>query len=297
MLSGRILDKRDLSWEANLTWSKTNQKITDLGAVPPFTRQINGTALPLFRVEEGVSYGTMYGNEVLTSLDQLTVVNGEVMNAGMDVNNDGKLTTADYEINDQGYVVPKGTHGTKNEQVVYRVNEKGEKATVKIGDTNPDFQMGLANTFNYKGIGLYVLLDWNQGGDVYNYTKQLLYFNSRHKDLQDFAAEGYNVAYSDGSSQIYNGAQATSYFVEDASYLKVREISLSYTLSKKTLGSLGNYLDQVKLSISGRNLFTFTDYSGWDPEVGLRTNATNFRLDEYSYPNFRTFTGSIQVRF
>jgi hypothetical protein len=157
--------------------------------------------------------------------------------------------------------------------------------------------MGLANTFNYKGIGLYVLLDWNQGGDVYNYTKQLLYFNSRHKDLQDFAAEGYNVAYSDGSSQIYNGAQATSYFVEDASYLKVREISLSYTLSKKTLGSLGNYLDQVKLSISGRNLFTFTDYSGWDPEVGLRTNATNFRLDEYSYPNFRTFTGSIQVRF
>jgi hypothetical protein len=47
----------------------------------------------------------------------------------------------------------------------------------------------------------------------------------------------------------------------------------------------------------GRNLLTFTDYTGWDPEVGLQANSTNFRLDEYAYPNFRTFTGSLNIQF
>ncbi len=296
-LNGQFYNTQDLSWSAGLTFDKTTQEITDLGDVPPFTRNIGGSALPLFRVEAGVPYGAMYGNLALTSLDQLTVVNGEVVNSGVDVNGDGQLTTADYEVNSHGYVVPKGTHGTVQEQITYQVDENGEKTVSQIGNTTPDFQMGLSNTLNYKGVGLYILLDWSRGQDVYNYTKQLLYFNNRHKDLQDFAAQGFDVGYADGSSQIYNGASASSYFVEDASFIKLREVALSYTLAGSKLGTVGDYVDEIRLSVTGRNLLTFTDYTGWDPEVALRTNATNFRLDEYAYPNYRTYTGSIQIRF
>ena len=139
--------------------------------------------------------------------------------------------------------------------------------------------------------------DWSQGGEVYNYTKQLLIFNYRHKDLEDLTRDGYALSYLTASDGLYNASDALSYYVEDASYLKLREVSLSYTLTNSNLGSLGEYIRDIKLSVVGRNLLTITDYTGYDPEVALRTNATNFRLDEYSYPNLRTFTGSVQVRF
>lgn len=295
-LSGQLYNTRDFSWNSNLTWSKITQEVVDLGNAPAFTRSAGG-AIPLFRFEAGIPYGTMYGDQALTSLDQLTVVNGEVLNDGVDTNSDGTLTADDYEINQHGYVVPAGSHGTANEQITYMVDDEGARVTTSIGNTTPDFQVGFVNSMNYKGIGLYVLVDWVQGGDVYNYTKQLLYFNNRHKDQQDFAEAGFDVGYTDGGSAIYNAASPSSYFVEDASFVKLREVALSYTLTNNKLGALGNYLQEVKVSVSGRNLLTFTDYTGWDPEVALRTNATNFRLDEYAYPNYRTYTGSIQVRF
>jgi hypothetical protein len=169
----------------------------------------------------------------------------------------------------------------------------------QIGNTRPDFQVGFRSNFNWKGLGLYALVDWSQGGDVYNYSKQLLYFNYRHEDQQEFAEQGKDISYTDGSSNIYNQAAASSYFVEDGSFVKLREVSLSYTLDQTLLeNALGtSTLEQVKLSIIGRNLFTITDYTGWDPEVGLRSDANNFRLDEYAYPNFRTFTGSVSLQF
>lgn len=297
-LEGLILNDKDMDWTFNTTWARTTQEITDLGGVPPYTRNNAGGAIPLFRVEEGQPYGAMYGNKLATSLSQLTVDgSGNVLNAGVDTNGDGNLTVDDFEVNSHGYVVPKGTHGTAAEQVTFIVDENGEKTVERIGDTNPDFQMGFSTTFSIKGLTLYALVDWVQGGDVYNYTKQLLYFNDRHKDQQDFAAQGFDVGYADGASQIYNGADGSSFFVEDASYVKLREVALSYTINNDNLGSIGDYVDEIRLSVSGRNLLTFTDYTGWDPEVALRNNATNFRLDEYAYPNYRTYTGSIQIRF
>ena len=77
----------------------------------------------------------------------------------------------------------------------------------------------------------------------------------------------------------------------------MREISIAYNLNKSDLGFFGNYLDQLTFQVTGRNLFTFTNYSGWDPEVAISTNPTNFRLDEYSYPNFRSFSAAITLKF
>lgn len=290
-LDGQILRGDGPRWDAGVTFSSVEQEITDLGNRPAFTRSTAG-ALSLFRVEEGVPFGAIYGNQLLTSLDQLTVVNGEVLNAG-------GSSPDDFEINNQGYVIPEGTQGTSAEQPVYMVDENGSKAVTQIGNTRPDFQVGIRSNFTWKGLSLYALVDWSQGGDVYNYSKQLLYFNYRHEDQQDFAEQGKDIAYTDGSSNIYNQAAASSYFVEDGSFVKLREVSLAYTLNADLLQSaLGTgAVNQVRFSLIGRNLFTLTDYTGWDPEVGLRSDANNFRLDEYAYPNFRTFTGSVSLQF
>jgi TonB-linked SusC/RagA family outer membrane protein len=291
-LDGQVLRGEDgPQWDLGLTFSSVQQEITDLGNRPPFTRSTAG-ALSLFRVEEDVPFGAIYGNKLLTSLDQLTVVNGEVLNSG-------GSSPDDFEINNQGYVIPAGSEGTPDEQPVYMVDENGNKSVTQIGNTRPDFQVGFRSNFSWKGLGVYALVDWSQGGDVYNYSKQLLYFNYRHEDQQEFAEQGKDIAYTDGSSNIYNQSAASSYFVEDGSFVKLREVSLSYTLDAEMLQSaLGTgAVNQVRFSLIGRNLLTLTDYTGWDPEVGLRSDANNFRLDEYAYPNFRTFTGSVNFQF
>ncbi|MCK5029442.1 MAG: TonB-dependent receptor, partial [Bacteroidales bacterium] len=286
----------DFTWNFNVGWDKITQEISALD-MPPFTRDhVNYppyAAINLFRVEEGLPYGTMYGNLVLESVDDLTVdENNYVLNGGYT-----EVTVADFTTNSDGYVILKGTENTIDEKPILLTDDKGEVKVTKIGDTNPDFNLGLVNTFNYKGITLYTLIEWSQGGDIYNYTKQLLYFNDRHLDADEYTELGKKKTYFDGSSVLYNKSSPISHFVEDGTYVKVREISLSYDFDTQMLGKVGEYVDNLKLSLIGRNLFTFTQYTGFDPEVAISDNPTNFKLDEYSYPNYRTYAVTLQVSF
>ena len=304
-LSADIITQPKFSWTANIFWDRITQEITNLNGVAPFIRN-TATAFDLFRVEEGLPFGAMYGNKIVTSVDELSLDSeGNVLNAtSSDLGR--PLRTDDFYVNEDGYLIamiadengnPIEAHGTPLEQVVYLADENGERVPTLIGDTNPDWNLGFSSTFKFGGLSLYVLLDHQQGGDIYNYTKQLLYFNDRHQDLQDDGAIGKHSFYKNGSSQIYNGASASSHFVEDGTFTKLREVSLGYTFNKGRLGSLGNIFNSLKVALTGRNLITITNYSGWDPEVALRNNPSNFRFDEYSYPNYRTFTGSLTIEF
>ena len=83
--------------------------------------------------------------------------------------------------------------------------------------------------------------------------------------------------------------------VEDGSFVKIREISVSYTLGKSILSSKIP-VEEIKFIVSGRNLYTFTNYSGFDPEVAL-SGSPIYKLDEFSFPNFRTYAATIQITF
>ena len=289
-LSGNVINTRDTQASFNLSFSTTEQTVTDLGGLAPFTRAAGG-AIDLFRFEEGVPYGAMYGNKFISSIDDLTVVDGVVVNIP------GEYTPSDFTVNSQGHVVLTENQGTADERPMYLVDENGDPQVVNIGSTQPDFQLGISGNYSWKNLGLYMVWDWSQGGEVYNYTRQLLYNRNTHQDLEDLTQEGYDPQYLLAIDGLYNGSEAVSHFVEDASFLKLRELSLSYTLTNQNLGALGDYLRDVKVSLVGRNLLTFTEYTGYDPEVALRTNSTNFRLDEFAYPNFRTYSAAVQVRF
>ncbi|QOD62278.1 SusC/RagA family TonB-linked outer membrane protein [Polaribacter haliotis] len=291
-INGNIIDTEDFKWNFGVNFDTGTQEISNLNGVPAFTRGGLG-AVNLFRVEEGLPYGTMYGQSFVTSVADLsTDANGEVLNFGGSGTVPGG-STGDYSVNSDGYVVLTSAIGTAAETPVLLYDEQTSQNKVSaIGDTNPDFNVGFNTSFNYKGFSLYALIDWQKGGDIYNYTKQNLYFNERHSDLESFGAAGKHLQYA---QNIYNRAEPTSYFVEDGSYVKVREIALGYTLNTKEIGV--DFIDSVKFSVSGRNLFTFTDYSGWDPEVAIATNPTNFRLDEYAYPNLKSFSFTAEIKF
>jgi hypothetical protein len=88
--------------------------------------------------------------------------------------------------------------------------------------------------------------------------------------------------------------------VEDASFVKIREISLTYRFTNDLLSriGLGGTIYDARFSILGRNLFTFTDYTGFDPEVSTEAadQPVNYKFDEFAYPNFRTFSASLEIR-
>lgn len=293
-LSGDILNSDDLTWTFNLNFDTGTQEITDLGSVPPYTRTGLG-AVDIFRVEAGKPYGTIYGYKYATSLDQLSVVDGAVANVPASGSSSLGGAVSDYSVNSQGYVVRTADIGTGAEAPLQIYDEdKGATAVTEIGNTNPDFNLGFSTSLSYKNLSLYVLLDYQQGGDIYNYTRQLLYFNERHNDLAIYGADGKEQNYA---QNIYNRSDPNSHFVEEGTYMKVREISLGYNLDVDKIPGLNQYVDDIRFQLTGRNLFTFTNYSGWDPEVAISTNPTNFRLDEYSYPNFRTYSAAVTIKF
>ncbi|CAN0516835.1 unnamed protein product, partial [Laminaria digitata] len=105
---------------------------------------------------------------------------------------------------------------------------------------------------------------------------------------------------------LYDATAINSHFVEDGSYIKLRELSLGYTFERSQLVKIfGSVVNRVSLSVIGRNLLTITDYTGFDPEVGttfssgggVATDATLYRVDNFAYPNYRTITGKIEIQF
>ena len=286
-LQARIIERPSVSWTASLTAERSRQKIDELNRAP-FRVGSTSQNQTIFYYKSGEQLGIIYGQRWARSIEELA---DNPANAGLDLN-------ALYEINDEGYVVAKGTRGTVSERTIPYVDPSGSN-NVKIADVNPDYSFGLANTIRLGGFTLYGLLDGTQGGQIYNFTKQWMFQDRRHAALdQSGKAPENKKAYEYYTVGFYNALEPNSYFVEDGSYVKLRELSVSYSLSPRLLNSL-RFLGSgrtVKVALIGRNLKTWTDYSGFDPESSSNGDF-NFRIDGFRYPSYRQITGQIEIGF
>jgi len=141
-----------------------------------------------------------------------------------------------------------------------------------------------------------------QGGDIYNYTRQWP-FNEQRDPLYDqrgkVEEEKKPVSYY---QTFYNNFDANDFFVEDGSYIRLRELSVNYQVPKALVQPL-NFLgfESARVGLVGRNLWTSTKYSGYDPDVtgtsGLGGNPFVYRVDYFTYPQFRTFTMMVELGF
>lgn len=159
---------------------------------------------------------------------------------------------------------------------------------VQVGNCEPDFRVSFVNDLKVGPFTLHTLLDWQQGSEAVNLTL-LLYDLAANSS--DFLEEG-----MDRTAAWAGGADITPY-VEDASFLKVREVSLSYDLPKPVLEQIG-FLSNAQIKASGRNLLTITPYSGLDPEVSNFGNQPIGRnIDVAPYPPSRSFWFSLEAGF
>ncbi|MGH7538694.1 MAG: SusC/RagA family TonB-linked outer membrane protein, partial [Gemmatimonadales bacterium] len=163
-----------------------------------------------------------------------------------------------------------------------------------IGDATPDFQMSFSTDLNWKQWSFGMLWDWKKGGDVINLTELLfdLFGNSADWNTPGGGRDRF-LAFVDPISA------NTVQYVQDASYLKMREVSLAYQLSPSATRQLfGSLVKGARLSVSGRNLIRITDFRGIDPEVSNFGNqAIGRNFDVAPFPSSRSFFISIDLDF
>ncbi|HYO65851.1 MAG TPA: SusC/RagA family TonB-linked outer membrane protein [Archangium sp.] len=166
------------------------------------------------------------------------------------------------------------------------VQEDGTTLLRKIGDVEPDFRMGFTNTVKYREFSLSFLLDWQQGSDIINLTRFLYDANKNSVDYTTRGIERQKASLTDAAA-----------YVEDATFLKLREVTFSYNLPQSLLAKTP-VVKSARINISGRNLLTFTSYSGLDPEVSNFGNHPIARnVDVAPFPPSRSFWTSLDVGF
>ena len=286
----RVIDRPNLSYSFSLTGDHTTQRITKMNRAPFRVNATNQQGQDAFFYKEGEVLGIIYGTRWVRSIDELR---DNPVNA-----NNPNFNPADYVVNPAGYVVLASTRGKTTERPIQYISPTGE-SSFKIGDVNPDFNFGFANNFRWKSINVYALLDGQKGGDIYNFSKQWMFQDFRAGE-QDQAGkpQDQKVPLNFYAAGLYNGLVANDHFVEDGSYVKLRELSVSFNLTPRMLQLLriAGKARTAKIALIGRNLYTWTSYSGFDPEVTAGQDF-NFRIDGFRYPQFRTITGQIEVTF
>jgi TonB-linked SusC/RagA family outer membrane protein len=182
-----------------------------------------------------------------------------------------------------------------------------------FGSYNPDWLMGITNTITWKGITLSAQLDIRQGGVMWNGTRGALYFFGTHKETENRTGtkvfEGVKAsngqtndiaaAYDEGWLSLNNGngfyGSNTEDFIEDASWVRLRELTLSYALPKSIMD--GTPFSGLTLSFTGRNLWLSTKYTGVDPETSLQGASNAQGLDYFNMPSTKSYVMAFSLNF
>jgi TonB-linked SusC/RagA family outer membrane protein len=166
-----------------------------------------------------------------------------------------------------------------------------------IGDPNPDFIYGFTSGLSYKNFTLDIFLQGSYGNDLFNLSSVAYAYDfvSGLNMIKEVLTDSWTPEHTNAKYPITSrntSVNVSDRFVEDGSYLRLKNIQLAYTLPLKNWG-VNKVLESLQLYASGQNLLTFTKYSGWDPEV----NSSGFGTDNNSYPMSKTVTFGIRARF
>lgn len=176
--------------------------------------------------------------------------------------------------------------------------DDGEVQRFLAGSSLPDANFGISNNVTWKGLSLYALFRGQIGGSVFNGVRYWQYGTWRHGDFDQRGKpeeEMKTVDYYSRGLRRDGGAYSNDEFLEDGTYLKLGELSLNYRFNQDQLTSfLGSYAPSaLQIGLNGRNLFTLTGYSGFDPEAGSQFS----RYESVNYPHLRNFTATFSITY
>lgn len=257
VVNGTIL-QGTFGWTTSVNISTYRNKVTRLVA------PVSPSGRTLGRLAVGAPFGQFYGRKYMG----VDPANGDALYLAAD----GKSTTNDY----------------------------GAAIDTVLGNPNPDFYGGWNNHFKYKSFDLDVQCQFVKGGDLYNIAGIFQSNNGNYFDNQTI--DQYNFWRKPGDitnipqPRLYtsNGDGKSSRWVQDGSYFRVKSINFGYNFSRSVLSSLK--VESARIYVSANNLFTFTKYTGYDPEVNTQfIGNVNLGHDFYTPPQARTISVGINV--
>ena len=284
-------------WNSTLVADRSRARIT----------KYNREACPndFTRYCPGVTFGEMYGNSWVQHVSELNKIHRD------------SGTVNHFDRNDDGLLVAVGPNGSWRDgrwgqtvrvngidyrwgMPIVERNADGSNAFKLMAQGLPAFQFGLTNNFTYGAFNAYVLFNGQVGGKNYNYNKRIFYLEGVHGDVDQAGKPEYAkkplVYYNGGSSGPTAGLGNYTYsdfFIEDASYAKLDELLVGYTIPTNNRFTSRLGLERTRISAVGRNLYSFTKYTGYDPEV----QSATARLDDLNYPRYRTVTLQLELVF
>jgi len=324
-----LLQGRETQWSMNLVYDHNQSWIARLDVPPYFYGPNQQGAEAMFQARQGERVGTFYGRAFLRGCRDLPAA----------FRSDCGGTNTSFQVNDEGWLVWVGKNHTPAQGITSNLwetqlpgaqapwgvalnwgmpiilrgnpNSITDALIVPLGNALPDFRFAVTQNFRWRQLSVYALLDAAIGQKVWNegFHWAHLDFLSHDVDQKGKTVEtakplGYyyragNPDNGNGLGGFYDILGPNNFSVEDASYAKLRELSLSYHLGR--IGGSGDW----DFSVSGRNLLTITGYRGFDPEVGIAGNnndqggqsrALN-AVDAFVFPNTRTFTVRLSTSF
>ena len=286
-LNLNLLDTDDYGWNSQINYT-TNESIVDELAPGLERLFLAGFSTAGTYLVAGNQYGAIFG--------------GAYLRAGNGGPTDDKLNIPEGEvvINDD----------PASREYGYQAVDPSQRA---IGDPNPDFILGWNNSFRIKDVKLGFLLDWREGGDLWNGTAWALSFFGRSQLTADTREEAptpiSGVLKSNGQPNTIPVVRDQSYwtsslggfgavgeqFVQDGGWLRLREVSLSYKLPLDLLGV--NFINSADISVLGRNLWYQSDYDGIDPETSLTGTGNGQGFDYFNMPSTSSIIFKLNLNF
>lgn len=280
-LSGAVIRQKTFGWSANANISFNRNKITGLQG-DQFARRLWSGIDQVFLQRNGYPIGTIFGYVG----DGFYDTEAEVR--------------ADPAWADKGDAVIKSMIGERK----YKNSDSDAKSISVadrqvIGNTNPDFIFGVTNTFTYKKFNLSVFVQGVQGRDVIN-SNLLQITMGQTSNITQYAwdnrwtpTNNANALYPKANTSFNRRLYFSDKVLEDGSYVRIKNINLGYTFSNPIKG-----LESVNVFANVSNLYTFTNYSWYDPDVNsFASDPASRGVDMNAYPISRTFTFGIKTVF
>lgn len=283
MINTVNVQNEKFTWTSDVVFSFNDNEVIDINSETPLTRGGIGLNYNLARIQPGYPANVFYGFVV-----------------------DGIFQT-DEEVEQKAVQIPGASSATSTSAGDIRFRDLNNDGIINdddrtfLGDPNPDFIYSFNNTLTYGNFSLNIFLQGVQGRDLFNanriYTEGMSVTTNQSVAVQDrwtgpgTSNEMPRAVYGDPN----NNARPSSRYIEDGSYLRVKNVTLAYNIPAETFGrgSFGG----AKVYVSGQNLFTFTRYSGLDPEVGYDPNIQADGIDNNLYPLTRTISAGLNVKF
>lgn len=280
----------DFSYNSTLVFAQYQNTLTAIQAGLPLTQEVNTNGYIPVAVTNtivGSPVGTFYGYKtdgLFTSMEQLE-------NAPLQFGQTVGTAPGQTYLGDVKYVDVNGD-GVVNEL------DKTE-----IGNPTPKFTFGFTNNFKYKSFDLSIFLQGVYGNDIMNLTKRMgtnnatLYQNMLVEASDFYSADNPNSSNPRPVNGLGNtNIEISDRYVEDGSYLRIQNVTIGYSLPSDLVSKLR--MSRVRFYATAQNLYTFTDYSGYDPEIGsFNQNALLSGIDNGRYPSPRTYTFGVNVEF